>query len=325
MKRPDVKPQSNVDFAGVPEALFRNLYFRASEAMRPDAVLTDPRAVELVETIDYPFEERFGRVSALRTQAHALRSCAFDRELEQFLERYPDGTVVALGEGLETQSWRVDNGQMRWLTVELPETVTVRRTLLPDSPRRRVITGSVLDGDWMDQVDTSHAVLISAQGLLMYMQPSDVHGLIQRCADRFPGAHMLFDVVPRWFSRRTEGSKTVDDRRFQPPPMSWGVGDTELAAIRDLPGVKSLREVALPQGRGFIFRRMVPLMPRLPVLRWPPLGFVSPWIILHAEFRRVHDGSDAYRSFVERHGPVTEIRSKIREAGQIGSGAGTAL
>ena len=40
----------------------------------------------------------------------------------RFLAANPDGTVVALGEGLETGFWRVDNGSVNWLTVELPET-----------------------------------------------------------------------------------------------------------------------------------------------------------------------------------------------------------
>ena len=33
---------------------------------------------------------------------------------------HPAGTVVALGEGLETQFWRPDNGRVRWLSVDLP-------------------------------------------------------------------------------------------------------------------------------------------------------------------------------------------------------------
>jgi hypothetical protein len=34
--------------------------------------------------------------------------------VRRFLVEHPEGTVVALGEGLETQFWRVDNGLVRW-------------------------------------------------------------------------------------------------------------------------------------------------------------------------------------------------------------------
>ena len=60
----------------------------------------------------------------------------FDAAVRRFLGSHPAGTVVALGEGLETQFWRLDNGQVRWLTVDLPETMDLRHRLLPDGPRQ---------------------------------------------------------------------------------------------------------------------------------------------------------------------------------------------
>ena len=65
-----------VRLGSVPETLLWTLYHRAVEARRPDRVLEDPLAVDLVERIDYPFEERFGSGEAL-SQWQALRACAF--------------------------------------------------------------------------------------------------------------------------------------------------------------------------------------------------------------------------------------------------------
>ena len=93
------------ELEGVPETLLWTLYHRSVEARRPDAVLHDPKAVELVDRIDYPFEERFGADGMGQWQA--LRARCFDQEVERFLARHPEGAVVALGEGLETQFWRV--------------------------------------------------------------------------------------------------------------------------------------------------------------------------------------------------------------------------
>lgn len=95
----------------MPETLLWNLYHRAVEARRPGAVLHDPRAVELVDAIDYPFEARFG--AGARAQWQALRARCFDDAVRRFLRDHPDGSVVALGEGLETQFWRVDDGRVR--------------------------------------------------------------------------------------------------------------------------------------------------------------------------------------------------------------------
>ena len=57
----------------MPETLLWTLYHRSIEARRPDAILKDPRAVALVDEIDYPFAERFGGGEGALSQGQALR------------------------------------------------------------------------------------------------------------------------------------------------------------------------------------------------------------------------------------------------------------
>ena len=244
---------------GVPETLLWTLYQRALEARRPDTVLRDPMAVDLVDRIDYPFEERFGGPSPL-SQWQALRTRTFDAAVGRFLERHPDGVVVALGEGLETQFWRVDNSSVRWLGVDLPETVELRRSLLPESPRRHTITGSALDPAWMDEVDLGRGVLITAQGLLMYLQPEEVHGVIAGCAARFRGGGIVFDAVPPWFGAMTVRGRMRTPGGFVSPPMPWALNADERAALARLPGVAFVHELRIPRGRGSLFGWTIPAL-----------------------------------------------------------------
>ena len=123
------EPKIPVDLTGVPETLLWTLFFRAQEAARPDALLRDPVAVELVKRIDYPFEERFNQGSGW-AQWQALRALTFDNTIRRFLTDHPEGTIVSLGEGLETQFWRVDNGRLRWVGVDLPEVSGLRNQAL---------------------------------------------------------------------------------------------------------------------------------------------------------------------------------------------------
>src|SRR3954463_10909153 len=109
-----------------------------------------------------PFEQRFG-ATAWRARWQALRALRFDIEVRRFLAARPGATVVALGEGLETQFWRVDDGRVRWVTVELPEVVSAVGGLLPASDRRRVIASSALDAAWLDEV-AGPDVMVTAQG-----------------------------------------------------------------------------------------------------------------------------------------------------------------
>jgi O-methyltransferase involved in polyketide biosynthesis len=258
-----------IELSGVPETLLWTLYHRAAEARRGDTVLHDPMAVELVERIDYPFAERFGAVNELLAQGQALRALRFDQAIGRFAARYPGGTVVALGEGLETQFWRVDDGRMQWLGVELPEVVAATAALLPEAPRRHTLACSALDESWMDAVDASRGVLVTAQGLLMYLDPGDVHRLIAGVARRFRGTGLLFDTIPRWWSERTISERgMVGPGGYRSPPMPWHLDPAEQPALLARhPELAEVRDLRLPRGRGLFWGRLAPLLIRAPVGR----------------------------------------------------------
>ncbi|POX40145.1 hypothetical protein C3486_15230 [Streptomyces sp. Ru73] len=120
----------------------------------------------------------------------------FDAAVRRYLRDRPLATVVALGEGLDTGFWRVDNGQLRWLTVEEPATAALRRMLLPDGPRWRTLTGRPAGPHW------PAAVTRPALGVLVLAfgppPASDaLHDLCALCARRLPGATLLLDAPLR--------------------------------------------------------------------------------------------------------------------------------
>jgi O-methyltransferase involved in polyketide biosynthesis len=254
----------SVHLQGVPETLLWTLYHRASEARRSDAVLRDPKGVELLDAIDFPFEQRFGPARAGLSQWQALRARTFDLQVERFLSRHPDGTVVALGEGLETQFWRVDNGRVHWLTVDLPEAIEVRERLLPAGERHRVLAYSALDPRWPDGLEAARGVLVTAQGLLMYLEPEDARQVIAMSARRLPGGALVFDAVPRWLSERSRAGKLGSPGGWQPPPWTWWIDAEEKRALRESPRIAQLQALRLPRGRGALMGYLVPLLGRIP-------------------------------------------------------------
>jgi len=214
---------------GVPETMLWALHNRASEAQRPDAILADPLSVRIHAAIDYDFTRHFGPAMGFL----AARAAEIDRALRRWIAHHPDGCVVSLGEGLETQLRRVDNGRIRWLSVDLPEAIRLREHFLSPTDRCRHLAVSALDPAWMDAFDPSFGVFIVAQGLLMYLQPPQVRQLLNGIAERLPGAEMVFDSVPRWFSRLTLlGMQQTP--HFRLPPMPWGINRDELEpTLRD--------------------------------------------------------------------------------------------
>jgi len=106
-----------------------------------------------------------------------------------------------------------------------------------------------------------------AEGLLMYFQREDVARLIAACAARFPGGTMMFDVIPRWFSQKTqspEGFGLSND--YQTPPMPFGINVSEREWFRGLhPNVVALEDIEMGRGRGFLFGYVFPFLRLLPL------------------------------------------------------------
>jgi O-methyltransferase involved in polyketide biosynthesis len=265
-----VTERQGVALTGVPETMLWPLHNRAAEARRRNPHLRDPHAVRIADALDYDFERSFGKPD----YSHVLRALVLDRALADWLCDHPGGQVVALGEGLETQFHRVDDGRVRWLSVDLPEAIEVRRRFLPDTDRHRNLACSALDSRWMDEVDPTRGVFVTAAGLLMYFQPDDVRRLVAGIAAKFPTAEMAFDVIPRWFSRKTlRGYRKTP--HYTAPPMPWGLNRDELPSMKAWhPNVAEVRELRFAGGRGCIFGVILPAIRLLP---W--LGSKTPSIV----------------------------------------------
>lgn len=259
---------------GVSATSLWTLHYRATEAKRSDGAIRDPWAVALHDSIDYDYG-KFGRPN----QSHALRARSFDLEAADYLTAHPKAAVVALAEGMQTSFWRLDQAgvadELTWYSVDLPPVMAIRDRLLPAEDRIVPLAQSALDRSWMDRVDATNGVFITAEGLLMYLEPDDVRSLIADCAARFPGARMVFDSIPHWFSRRTiKGFKLSD--RYLAPPMPFALTADEGLAMAgtgpgSIPGVRSARDVALQPGRGLFKLAAAPWLDRIgPIHRSRP-------------------------------------------------------
>lgn len=252
------------NLTGVPETMLWTLHNRASEAMRADAWLQDPDAVRIYQSLQYDYLRSFGHPDS----SHAIRSLVFDQALQPWLQAHPGGTVVELACGLETQFQRCDDGQVRWLCVDVPESIAVRERFLAPSERCRHLGKSALDLSWMDHVDGSRGVFVTAQGLLMYFEEAQVKTLLAAIIARFPGVELMFDTIPHWFSRLTMRSEGLwKTRHYRTPPMPWGIARHELEAmLRSCsPLMDAIHIQNYPRMRGFP-ARLFPWLSRLPGL-----------------------------------------------------------
>ena len=184
-----------VRLGAVQETLFIPLAARALETQRKHPVLRDPRAVEMVRSIDYD-AAKYGRGAG--GFVTVLRTAIIDFWVRAFLAAHPAATVVELGTGLNTRFERVDNGQVHWFDLDLPDTIDLRRTFFTDTERCRMVAASVPDEDWLPVVAQSRGpYFFVADGVLAYLPEDQVTATLGRIAARFPGSLVALDTYPK--------------------------------------------------------------------------------------------------------------------------------
>src|SRR5206468_7337663 len=131
------------------------------------------------------------------------------------------------------------------------------------------------DRRWMAPVDGARPARTTAEGLLMYLRPPQVRGLIAACAGRFPGQSMVFDAVPHWFSARTTAGTMRTEGGYRSPPMPWAMDADQQHLVRTAhPGIVQVSDLRLPRGRGVLFGAVLPLLAHLPVIGGKRLSVV---------------------------------------------------
>ena len=204
----------------VPETLLVPLYARAVESRRKHPILEDPKALGMVESIDWDFQ-RFNQ--RLRVIGCTLRSAMFDEWVKEFLRGHPEGTVVEIGCGLNTRFERLDNGRLRWFDLDLPEVVELRRRFFTDTERRTTLAGSVLDADWMVTVRQSPGpYFFVAEAVFLYLKEQEVQAALAQIAENFPGVNIAFDTTSR---SAVNGANRDHARRKLAARFAWACDD----------------------------------------------------------------------------------------------------
>jgi methyltransferase (TIGR00027 family) len=176
--------------------------FRAQETERPDAAFRDPYARALGG-------ERGERIAASMAAAneHAwsfvARTHLFDRFVARLVTAGVD-LVVNLAAGLDTRPYRMDlPASLRWVEVDLPEILDYKESILLDAKPACAIERVRLDLSNADARrglfdrlgrESRHAAVI-AEGLLIYLMPSEAGALAADVARPAAFHHFVVDLV----------------------------------------------------------------------------------------------------------------------------------
>jgi O-methyltransferase involved in polyketide biosynthesis len=234
------------ELGAIQQTLFIPLAGRARETARKRPLLHDPKAAEILASVDFDTEKYGhgwgGRVTVLRT-------VVFDSWVSEFLGAHPGGTVVEIGTGLNTRFERVGTGQAHWIDLDLPDTIELRRRFFTDSGRRQMVAASVLDQDWIPAVQASPApYMFVADGVLTYLERAPQ--VIAHIAKTFPGALIAFDTYTR---RMLEQQHKLADRKGMAARWAWSCEDPR--TLEPL-GLEIVQEAAVTRPPPAVLRRL---------------------------------------------------------------------
>lgn len=246
-----------ITLTGVPETMLQTVYARARESAGRGAI-RDETAEQIIGSLDYDFSLA-EKDTAMRSGVIA-RTIVLDRLVGAWLGRHPGTVVVNLACGLDTRCYRM-KGYQHWYNLDLPETITVRQQLLPESGAISQLAMSAMD-DWGAAIrETDAPALVIIEGLTMYLSEADVRRIFEVIAARLPKAEVFVEtmnpaVAKRFKERSIEGSHAK---------FTWGVKDGRaLAAL--LPGFRFVEEHSLTEGMA-VFAPVYKLLDKLPAVR----------------------------------------------------------
>lgn len=179
------------------ETLLITLYGKAGESRLPDSLLRDHFADQIVRRIDYDFAKL--KVDRDLMIGAAMRAYILDGWTRNFIARHPDASVLHLGCGLDSRVFRLDPPpEVRWIDVDYPDVIELRRRLYPARDSYMLIGASVTDPHWLADVPDSRPTMIVAEGLLPYLPPDEVPKLLNRLTGYFSrGGELAFDAYSR--------------------------------------------------------------------------------------------------------------------------------
>jgi O-methyltransferase involved in polyketide biosynthesis len=235
-----VTDREQAPLGAVQQTLFIPLAARARAAQRRHPLLHDPKAVQITDSVD--IDAKYGRGAG--GSVTVLRTVLMDAWVRDFLASNPAGTVVEIGTGLNSRFERVDNGQVHWVDLDLPDSIELRRKFFADTDRRQMVAASVTSEEWLPIVaQRPGPYFFVADGVLVYLTEEQVSTLLTRIKNHFPNARIALDTFPQ----RTLGQqRKLAARRGIPARFAWACDDPRSLERLGLRVVESTGLARLP-------------------------------------------------------------------------------
>ncbi|MBR8744198.1 class I SAM-dependent methyltransferase [Nocardiopsis sp. MG754419] len=182
----------------VEKTLLWTVYMRVLDFRNTPPLVGDVWAVDVLDHLEFDRRILWG-VGGDRNLV-LLRARRIDAWARRWISAHPGGTVLHLACGPDSRALRLGSPpEGRWFDLDLPNVAALRRDLLPEPAGYRLLSASVTDAAWLDEIPSDAPVLVIAEGLVEYLSPTRTRLLLDRLVGHFPhGGEIVFDSVPGW-------------------------------------------------------------------------------------------------------------------------------
>lgn len=201
--------QSTQNLGQIPETMLITLWAKAEEIKRPNPLLKDEKAVEILEQVDYDFTKF--KKSVMSQVGVCIRASLIDKEANEFIKKNPDAVVIQLGAGLDARYERLGVPEVtHWYELDVPESIELRKRFFNESTHHTFLAMSLFDYRWIDIVKAHQKpVLIILEGVLMYFPKNEVKAFFQKVCQEFEEATVLFDMLAYVLVKQAKHHDTV--------------------------------------------------------------------------------------------------------------------
>ncbi len=199
IKQEAARSKIHIEKNSVQETLIIPLFGRKMCTEQFPRLFSDPRAVELIDRLDYDFTPLEKKAKSLAYRFGALEVAMRENDLmyevKEYLKDHPGAAVVNLGCGLDQTAENVDNGKCTIYNIDKPDVIAIREELIDKADRVVNIPADLNDLSWFDQIDDREGVVFMAAGVFYYFLKDQIRTLFTAMAKRFPGGKLVFDAA----------------------------------------------------------------------------------------------------------------------------------
>ncbi len=205
-----VNPFLNEQTSDVPATVLITLYCRAIESLSQNPIIRDQEAVSISKKLTPLIEQTHpnlvdtvlnGKIDPDLVLRVALKARKYDQYVLDYLKKYPEAVIVNLGSGFDTRFSRIDNKQLLFFDVDLPNVINYKQKFIQPGERYQMIGETVFEDVWitrLKQVENRHFLFL-AENLFRHFTNEETKSLILQIQQHFPDSELVCELFQNNF------------------------------------------------------------------------------------------------------------------------------